>query len=68
MYVGLDYLGPLMVKDNDGLTKNWVCLYTCLNVRAIHLEVVEIKIVEPEQEVFDLVHALAIGMTVHISK
>ena len=41
MYVALDYLGPLMVKDSDSLTKNWVCLYTCLNVRAIQLEVVE---------------------------
>ena len=30
-----------MVKDSDSLTKNWVYLYTSLNVRAIQLEVVE---------------------------
>jgi hypothetical protein len=34
-YVGLDYLGPLYIKNNQ---KVWVCLYTCLVVRAIHLE------------------------------
>ena len=41
-YVGLDYLGPLYVKDEQtAKRKNWVCLFTCLNVRAIHLELVE---------------------------
>ncbi|XP_036342916.1 uncharacterized protein LOC118752165, partial [Rhagoletis pomonella] len=32
-YTGLDYFGPLKV------TKRWIALFTCLTVRAIHLEV-----------------------------
>ena len=40
-FVGLDYLGPLMIKDDDIITNNWICLFTCLNVRAVHLEVVK---------------------------
>jgi hypothetical protein len=39
-YVGLDYLGPLYIKENGETTKVWVCLFTCLAVRAIHLELV----------------------------
>ena len=34
-YVGVDYFGPLYIKGNK---KVWVCLYTCLAIRAIHLE------------------------------
>ena len=41
VYVGLDYLGPLFISNMEGSSKNWVCLLTCLKVRAIHLEVVE---------------------------
>ena len=41
-YVGIDYLGPLFIKDNaDDRRKNWVCLFTCLSIRAVHLELVE---------------------------
>ena len=40
-YTGIDYLGPLLVKDEKRGTKNWICLFTCLNVRAIHLEVID---------------------------
>ena len=36
-----DYLGPLLVEDEQRGTKNWICLFTCLNVRAIHLEVID---------------------------
>ncbi|XP_053390171.1 uncharacterized protein LOC123560839 [Mercenaria mercenaria] len=37
---GLDYLGPIYVKSNDTPKKVWVCLFTCLVTRAVHLEVV----------------------------
>ncbi|XP_071176444.1 uncharacterized protein [Mytilus edulis] len=37
-YTGIDYFGPLYVKTVNGSEKVWVCLYTCLVVRAIHLE------------------------------
>ena len=37
-FVGLDYLGPVYVKAHGGLDKVWICLFTCLSVRAIHLE------------------------------
>jgi len=49
-YTGLDYFGPLYVKQYQCATdkesapvikKVWVCLFTCLVVRAIHLEIVE---------------------------
>jgi hypothetical protein len=40
--IGLDYLGPLNTKENrDSVTqKVWVCLFTCLVTRAVHLELV----------------------------
>jgi len=38
---GLDYLGPLYIRDNSREnSKVWICLFTCLTVRAIHLEVI----------------------------
>ena len=39
---GLDYLGPLYVKQPNkrDVTKVWICLYTCAVTRAIHLETV----------------------------
>ena len=46
-YTGLDYMGPLYVKAYSGesslptVKKVWVCLFTCLAIRAVHLEVVE---------------------------
>ncbi|XP_052764084.1 uncharacterized protein LOC128206005 [Mya arenaria] len=38
---GLDYLGPLYIKSAAEKKKIWVCLFTCLVTRAIHLEVVQ---------------------------
>ena len=37
-FTGLDYLGPLYIKENGRIQKTWVCLFTCLAVRAVHLE------------------------------
>ena len=39
-YTGLDYFGPLYIKVNGVTQKVWVCLFTCLAVRAVHLEVI----------------------------
>lgn len=38
-YVGLDYFGPLLVKVGRSHVKRWIALFTCLTVRAVHLEV-----------------------------
>ncbi|XP_055622807.1 uncharacterized protein LOC129766310 [Toxorhynchites rutilus septentrionalis] len=39
-YVGVDIFGPYLVKVGRSVVKRWVCLFTCLTIRAIHLEVV----------------------------
>ncbi|XP_062707592.1 uncharacterized protein LOC134288019 [Aedes albopictus] len=39
-YVGLDYFGPVFVKVGRSQAKRWVALFTCLTIRAVHLEVV----------------------------
>ena len=38
-YTGLDYLGPFYVKGNLS-RKAWICLFTCVTIRAVYLEVV----------------------------
>ncbi|XP_037821195.1 uncharacterized protein LOC119610147 [Lucilia sericata] len=38
-YTGLDYFGPLTVAIGRRSEKRWVALFTCLTIRAIHLEV-----------------------------
>ena len=38
-YVGVDYFGPIEVKQGRSRVKRWGCLFTCLTVRAIHVEV-----------------------------
>lgn len=37
---GLDYLGPLFIKSNSENKKKWIYLFTCLNTRAVHSQVV----------------------------
>lgn len=36
---GLDYFGPLSVTIGRRQEKRWVALFTCLTVRAVHLEI-----------------------------
>lgn len=39
--IGLDYLGPLSIKNETGIVKRWVALFTCFTTRAIHLKLVD---------------------------
>ena len=39
-YTGPDYLGPSYVKGNPS-RKVWICLFICVAVMAVHLEVVD---------------------------
>ena len=38
-HTGLDFFGPVMVVLHRRNHKRYVCLFTCLTTRAIHLEV-----------------------------
>ena len=39
-HVGLDYAGPFSVRvGRNRIEKRYVCLFTCLHMRAVHLEV-----------------------------
>uniref|UniRef100_A0A1I7W001 Integrase_H2C2 domain-containing protein n=1 Tax=Loa loa TaxID=7209 RepID=A0A1I7W001_LOALO len=39
--VGPDYLGPLSIKNDTGIVKRWIALFTCFTTRAVYLEPVE---------------------------
>ena len=38
-YVGVDFFGPIEVKQGRSRVKRYGCILTCLMVRAIHIEV-----------------------------
>ena len=39
-HTGLNYMGPLYIKENSEIKKVGVCLMTCTVTRAVHLEMV----------------------------
>ena len=41
IHTAIDYFGPLFIKDKTESLKVWVCLFTCLVTRAIHLELIQ---------------------------
>ncbi|XP_063965023.1 uncharacterized protein LOC135156448 [Lytechinus pictus] len=38
-YVGVDVFGPYMIKQGRNLVKRYGCIFTCLIIRAVHIEV-----------------------------
>ena len=40
-YSGKDLFCPLQVKHGRGTARRWCCLLTCINTRAVHLELVQ---------------------------
>ena len=38
-YSGVDYFGSLNVRDHDDIVKVWISLFTCMSMRAVHMEV-----------------------------
>ena len=39
-HTGVDYTGHLWVKNDKGVSKMYILVFTCLNIRAIHIELV----------------------------
>lgn len=41
VFVGIDFFGPLFAKRGRATVKKWGCIFTCLTVRACHLELAD---------------------------
>ena len=39
-YIGCDYFGPILYKEGRSEKKAWGLLFTCLTIRAVHVEIV----------------------------
>lgn len=39
--VGIDYFGPLKVKRGQSTVKRYGVMFTCLTIRAVHIEVAD---------------------------
>ncbi|XP_055614693.1 uncharacterized protein LOC129761014 [Uranotaenia lowii] len=39
-YIGIDYFGPMIIKNGRKQEKRWGVLATCLTIRAVHLQLV----------------------------
>lgn len=45
-YTGVNFFGPVWVKENNKDIKMWSCIFVCMTVRCIHLEVAESLLIE----------------------
>ena len=38
---GVDFFGPIVVKARRNRVKRYECIFTCLSVRAVHIELAD---------------------------
>ena len=51
-HTGIDFTGCIYVKDSKGFKKMYLLIFTCLNVRAVHIELL------PDMDTHSLVLAI----------
>ena len=50
-HIGVDYFGPLYVRQGRSNVKRYGCLFTCLVIRAVHIEVVHSLVLIADENV-----------------